>query len=85
MANLEFFLAKTGAAEIKIILDWVFNFRTLTIALPEKRYFDWKEAILGILEAGNTSFKELEQMIGRLVFLGFVLPSIHHFMSRLEK
>ena len=78
-------LAKAGAEEIKIILGWILNFRTLTIALPENKYIAWKVAILEILEAGNTSFKKLEQMIGRLVHLGIFLPSFHHFMSRLRE
>ena len=57
-------LAKAGAEEIKIILGWILNFRTLTIALPDNKYVAWKVAILEILEAGHTSFKKLEQMIG---------------------
>ena len=78
-------LAEAGAEEIKIIMGWILNFRTLTIAMPEKKYVAWKVAILEILEAGNTSFKELEQMIGRLVHLGIFIPSIYHFMSRLRE
>ena len=77
-------IAEAGAKEIKIILGWILNFRTLTIALPKNKYVAWKVAILEILEAGNTSFIELEPMIGRIVHLGIVLPSIHHFMSRLR-
>ena len=78
-------LADAGAEEIKIILVWILNLRTLTIALPENKYVAWKVAILEILEAENISFKKLEQMIGRLVHLGIVLPSINHFMSRLRE
>ena len=78
-------LAEAGAKEIKIILVWILNFRNLTIALPENKYVAWEVAILTILEAGNTSFKELEQVIGGLVHLGIVLPSIHHFMIRLRE
>ena len=78
-------LAESGAEEIKIIMGWILNFRTLTIALPENKYVAWKVAILEILEAENTSIKKLEQMIGRLVNLGIVLPSIHHFMRRLRE
>ena len=85
MAAWSKLLAEAGAEEIKIILGWIFNFRTLTIALPENKYVAWKVAILEILEAGNASFKKLEQMIGRLVHLVIVLPSIHHFMSRLRE
>ena len=59
-------LAEAGAEEIKIIMGWILYFRTLIIALPENKYIGWKVDILEILEAVNTSFKELEQMIGRL-------------------
>ena len=38
MAALAKLLAKAVAEEIKIILSWIFNFRTLTIALPENKY-----------------------------------------------
>ena len=78
-------LAKAGAEEIKIVLGWILNFRTLTISLPKHKYVYWKVAILEILEAGNTYFKKLEQMIGRLVHLGIVLSSIHYFISRLRE
>ena len=85
MSAWEKLLAEAGSEEIKIILGWILNLRTLTIALPDNKYVAWKVAILEILEAGHTSFKKLEQMIGRLVHLGIVLPSIHHFMSRLRE
>ena len=55
-------------------MGWILNFRTLTIALPESKYVAWKVAILEILEAGNTSFKKLEQIIGRILHLGILLP-----------
>ena len=74
MTARENLLAEAGAEEIKIILGWILNFRTLTIALPDNKYVAWKLAILEILEAGNTSFKKLEQMFKRLVHLGIVLP-----------
>ena len=54
-------LSKVGAEEIKRILGLILNFRTLTIALPKNNYITWKVAILEILKAGNTSFKELEK------------------------
>ena len=50
-------LAEAGAEEIKIILGWILNVRTLAIALPENKYVAWKVAILEILEAGNISFE----------------------------
>ena len=78
-------LAEAVAEEIKIVLVWILNFRTITRALPKNNYVAWKVAILEILEAGKNSFKELEKMIGRLINLGIVLPSINHYMSRLKE
>ena len=78
-------LSEEGAEEIKIILVWILNLRTLTIALPENKYIAWKVAILEILEAENTSFKKQGQIIGKLVHLGIVIPLIHYFMSRLRE
>ena len=43
-------LAEAGAEEIKIILGWIFNFRTLTTALPENKYVAWKVAIARVLK-----------------------------------
>ena len=42
MAALANLLAEVGAEEIKIIMVWILNFRTLTIALPKKKYVAWK-------------------------------------------
>ena len=39
-------LSKAGAEEIKIILGWILNFRSLKISLTENKYVAWKEAIL---------------------------------------
>ena len=57
MVALAKLIAEAGAEEIKIILGWIFNFRTLTVSLPDNKYVSWKEAILEILKEGNTSFK----------------------------
>ena len=57
MEAQEKLLVEAGAAEIKIILGWILNFRTLTIDLPENKYVALKVSILEIPEAGNTSFK----------------------------
>ena len=85
MAAIAKLIAEAGAEEVKTILGWVFNFRDLTVSLPENKHQAWKRAILDVLERGMTSFKEIEKIVGRLVHLGIVLPSIHHFLSRLRE
>ena len=66
---------------MKTILGWICNLRTLSVTLPENKFVAWRKAILDILEAVCTSFKELERIIGKLIHLGIPLPLIHHFMS----
>ena len=50
-------ISKACAEGIKIIVGWILNFRSLTIALPKNKYVAWKVDILEIMEAGNTYFK----------------------------
>ena len=57
----------------------------MTISLSENKSTAWSESIGKILDDGIVSTKELEINIGRLVHLGLVLPSVHHFLSRLHE
>jgi hypothetical protein len=75
--------AETGLTKIKVILGWLLNFRTMTIALPENKFIAYSKAILDMLDQGWTSKGELKMNIGRWVHLGQITPFIHHFLSRL--
>ena len=76
--------AETGLTEIQVILGWLLNFRTMTIALPENKFIAYSRAISEMIERGWTSKTELEQNIGQWVHLGQIIPFIHHFLSRLR-
>jgi hypothetical protein len=76
--------AKTGLTETKVILGWLWNFWTMTIALPENKFIDYSPEISDMIKQGWTSKAELETNIGRWVHLGQILPFIHHFLSRLR-
>ena len=56
-----------------MILGWLFNFRKLTVYLPENKYVAWTRNIKDILIAGKTNHTELDTLIGRLVHVGFVI------------
>ncbi len=85
MAALNKLLAEAGCEEIKTILGWVFDFRRLLISLPENKYKAWSDAIRNMIETKKVTAKVLETNIGRLVHLGMIIPSVHHFMSRLRE
>ena len=77
-------LAEAGPDEMKVIHGWLFNFRKLTVYLPENKYVAWTRNIKDVLVAGKTSHSELDILIGRMVHVGFVISRICYFMSRLR-
>ena len=85
MAALAKLLAEAGPEEVKIILGWLFNFRTLTVSLPDNKFIAWSNAIRQMQKDGKVAPKELESTIGRLTHLGMILPFVFHFMSRLRE
>ena len=84
MAAKQKLFAEGALEERKIILGWLFDFRRLTIELPENKFVAWSDNISSILTTGKTTPKELEQLIGCLGHLSTVIPMIHHFLSRLR-
>ncbi len=58
--------AEGGLSETKVILGWHFNFRTLTVTLPEHKFIAWSTEIHKMLNSGTTSKQNLESTIGRM-------------------
>ncbi len=75
--------AETGLTKMKVILGWLLNFWTMTIALPKNKFIAYSRAISDMIKHGWTSKAEVKTNIGRWVHLGQMLPFIHHFLSRL--
>jgi hypothetical protein len=69
---------------MKMILGWQFNFRTLTVTLPEHKYIAWLQEIQQTIKTRRTTKKPLESTIGRMGHVGFVIPWVYHFLSRLR-
>jgi hypothetical protein len=76
--------AEAGLEEVKTILGWFFDFRRLLISLPENKFLAWKTEVERLIETGSSTAKELESLIGRLTHLSTIVPSVHHFLSRLR-
>ena len=84
MAALTKLLAEARCEEIKPVLGWILDFHRLIASLPKNKFVAWSEAIQDMITRGNTTADELECNIGRMGHLGMILPSIHHFLSRLR-
>jgi hypothetical protein len=71
-------------AEMKVILGWHFNFRTLTIPLPKHKYIAWLRKIQQMIKTRHTKNLQLKSTIGRLGHVGFMVPWVYHFLSWLQ-
>ncbi len=75
--------AEGGLSETKMILGWLFNFRTLIVSLPDHKFIAWAAAIQKMVTSKRTTSKDLETTIKRMGHVGFVIPWVHHFLSHL--
>jgi hypothetical protein len=76
--------AEGGLSEMKVILGWLFNFRTLTIFLPDHKHIAWSREIKQMIDSRRTTKKQLESTIGQLGHVGYMIPLVYHFMSQLQ-
>ena len=76
-------IAEGGLSETKMILGWLFNFGTVTIFLPDHKFIAWLTAIQNMILSKRTNSQNLETTIGQMGYVGFVIPWVHHFLSRL--
>ena len=66
------------------VIGWHFNFRTLTVTLPEHKFIAWLTEIHKMINSGRTSKKDLESTIGRKGHVGFIIPWVYLFLSCLR-
>jgi hypothetical protein len=74
-------LAEGSLTETKVILGWHFNFRTLTISLPDHKLIAWTAAIQKMNTLKCTSSRDLDMTIRLMGHMGFVIPWVYHFLS----
>lgn len=81
--SLKKFVAEGWPSEIKTVLGWIINNRTLTIALPLGKYSEWCQDINTILSKGRANNATLKSLLSRLNHVAFLMDMLRHFMSRL--
>jgi len=85
LISLKKLQAEGELSEVKIILGWEINTRSLLIALPEHKAFSWLRDIESIIESGRSNYKFLESLLGRLNHIACILAPMRHFMDRLYR
>jgi hypothetical protein len=77
--------AEGRSAERQIVLGWEIRTRDLKVALPYDKHLAWREDLVAMIQAGKTSRKDLESLIGRLNHASFVIPLSRHFLNELRR
>jgi len=71
--------------EVKTVLGWVIDTRSLLISLPVHKFQNWSNEIDDMLKAGKSNYKALESLLGRLNHVACILMPMRHFMGRLYR
>ena len=71
-------------SEIKTMLGWIINTRSMRVYLPEDKAKAWSNDIEAILKSNRIVHKDLESTIGRLNHVGYILPTGRYFLNRLR-
>jgi hypothetical protein len=85
IVSLKKFKAESRMEESKIILGWLVNTRSLSIALPVEKHKKWVRDLSALISSPKVSKKELESSIGRLSHVAGIYPPMRHFLGRLYK
>lgn len=84
MAARNKFIAEAGGEELKIVLGWLINFRTLMMHLPQNKFIAWAADFQQMIDSKRADTKKLESCIGRMIHVSQILPEVNHFLSRLR-
>ena len=82
--SLKKWLAEGQQEEVKTVLGWVINTRSMMVALPLDKAIAYRKQINEILVANKVANKNLESIIGRIERTSYVVPNSKYFINRLR-
>jgi hypothetical protein len=82
IVSLKKFKAEGRLEEVKTVLGWIINTRTLTISLSDDKLRNWGADISKMTSSKKAHYKILESTLGRLNHVACVFNPMRHFMGR---
>ncbi len=74
-------LAEGRPSELKTVLGWNINSRSLNISLPIDKYNAWSQDINVILSSGKVQKSTMETLTGRLNHVAYLMDMLRNFLS----
>jgi hypothetical protein len=81
--SLKKYKAEGRLEEVKKVLGWIINTRSLKISLPSDKFTEWSRDIQNTLSAKKSHHKKLETLIGRINHVASIFQPLRHYMGRL--
>ena len=76
--------AEGGPEEVKIVLGWKVNTRSLRVQLPFHKFKAWTEQINSIRKRKTVNAKELQSALGRMENIAIMIPMFGHFLNNIR-
>ena len=76
--------AEGAPEEIKIVLGWTINSRSLTISLPEHKFKAWRSQLTSFFHRRSAGAKDLQSILGRLETIATIIPMMGHFLNNIR-
>ncbi|MFN9982272.1 MAG: hypothetical protein ACK53Y_20260, partial [bacterium] len=70
--------------EVKIVLGWQLNTRSLLISLPRDKHQKWSHDINKMISLRRSSYELLESIFSHLNHTAGILSMLRHFLGRLR-
>ena len=77
--------AEGAPEEIKIVLGWELNSRSLSVHLPLHKFKAWIEQISSFLTRKTSNIKDIQSILGRLENISVMVPMMAHFLNNLRQ
>jgi len=81
--SMKKFKAEGRLEEVKKVLGWDLNTRSMKLSLPADKLRNWTNDLKKMLSSKKSHHKFLESTIGRINHVACVLPPMRHYMGRL--
>ena len=81
LLSLNKLAAEGQMSEMKTILGWVINTRSLKILLPSAKFISWSRDTQSLIKCQQATTKQIETLEGRLNHIGNNIPQMWHFLN----
>lgn len=82
--SLKKWIAEGTPEEVKVVLGWTVNTRTMQVSLPNEKHKEWTAQIKHLLKKGKAHKNTWNSITGRLTRVGEIIPTARYFLNNIR-